>query len=1398
MLLQCSIGSWGQELGIIYKNAQDALWAGPNSGIYAQVANDLKQAANNLNNLKNARSRVLEIEKLFTQSGSTAEKEEDAIIAKMTAAEYKKEAVAKINQEYKKALQEIGLSIGGTEREELEAWKAEALNTIPAYYKQYSDEYDNELKEYQQSEEESIKEVGILLRDFYLQYPNDPDIKRVTESTAPIFYALENIRKDLFEAKDYRNILISNYKEDIKNNACEVKYNHEIPGSTTMGGGPLGMSYNGGRPTIVQKTKFDQKTCEDTLNKIFSLSILSGEENIEEITNLMNKYVKTQYAPAILSNLAAVLLSTGKHKMLFKFIEQQEKAENSGTYDAINWIDKITSARFLKYYLGPVSQYGAYPQGNVWEDIGRFIAQDKNKASQKFTSQRLAGMTFSSANINDPKLRVNINTMTPLFTGLLLGGGTINQVTVSDPADLAMLGGSATYVAKPAAEWKFATSVFNKYAAQEGSLTNRVTENNKGKTEEELLRGYKSASHYEDWGNSGLAVGGPDGMSRASRLPSNTARNVVYDSRPANPMSTMLQKYGNNGALSRALILFESSMLDLKPDAKLALDARLYRFYMKNGGDTNWLEMYSTETARYYQMKLHHMDKGIFQFYKGTFDAVLTIWGLWTLPGLFRSVAKGMNLIGKIGKTLYTAKSLKALKALPELAKTYEKMHQFVLRGKKIGKNTKYFFKKPKVYFRAWKMKNALKPQVGDELKLVGYTADGSAEVSGGAAGETVANYKAKLKHEDLGEFNYFVKKNNYKIDSKGINFSDGIKVENPEYVHLRFGRSKRGERTFSIIDSRSGQEMDFLLKGRAKELFKETKGKLFFNGEKLFADKNLTKVFEADINIPKWQMGRFVSLFNEVDRISAAGKITELVNLTKNTLTKSKFWPYYIINGFSLATATGAMYPILTSAPFIDKENPKNNLVSDSDAAILSMGLPYGLYILAPKVVRPLVGKFGAAKIWNASLWFGLAGMSAGAAGYAYEYFLKPKGADPKRSLFLGFLWMSAALSGASSVSSKVAVEVLSDSANLGTAFKTSRLFAKNVNSLLMWAPPALVVGGAAFWGKDKEFSKHGLGITYGSLTLLTGGLLWATKSRFKFKSTIGILEKGKAVKASLGPEVWKQMGALFLYTGFEGTALFKVSNSYINDKVGYSKRDDDWVKPWLGLLGGVVLAAAPAATRLGVKASNERLNLMLLSSTLSSAAGTGLLYFSDDPWLQGLGIGLVGYGTANIFTGMKQKMKNTVSGRNLGDDMTKILNSRIDNNIPIVNSALGIFPIASGVIVDDYRARNNAGKTEANIKTLWFPAGLLASGAMINYKGFNILPKMLPLGGLGYAGYKLYDGSLFGGFKYMPQSAADYKAPDLKTELNKFNGALPQLPLFNIPIKFKPAPRLQPQQTF
>jgi hypothetical protein len=549
--------------------------------------------------------------------------------------------------------------------------------------------------------------------------------------------------------------------------------------------------------------------------------------------------------------------------------------------------------------------------------------------------------------------------------------------------------------------------------------------------------------------------------------------------------------------------------------------------------------------------------------------------------------------------------------------------------------------------------------------------------------------------------------------------------------------------------------------------MFKGTGGKLFFNGQKLFTDKNFINVFDANLNISKWQLGRFASLFNALDKTTAAGKITELVNLTNNVLSKFKSQPYYIINGFSLSTAFNALYPILTSAPFMDKKNPENNFVNDWLAAALSMGLPYALYLFAPKIARPFIERHGASRAWNRSLNLAIGSVGIGAAGYSYEYFLKGKD-DQDKSWFLGSLWVSAILAGGSGMYGKAAVEKLSSMAKLPNSFQTQRLLAKNINSLLMWIPPALGTGVAAVFGKDKELSNHGLGISYGTLTLGTGALIWFTKKRFKFKPNIGILEKGKdLIKPPLPMEVKLQMTALFLYTGFEGVALYKTSNAYIQDRIGFSDRKEgDYIKQILGLSGALILNLVPAFTRRftrGFVDSPERLNRMLSHSMLSSITGTALLY-SDNPYLRGAGIALIGRGTSNTFTGMKQKMKNTVIDKKFNEDIENIILGKIDHNITIVNSALGIVPVASGIIVTDYMNRNNTDKTEAGIKTLWFPASLLAGGGVImNYKKFSILPKVLPLG---YVGYKLYDGSLFTDFNRAPVGIEpfDYKMPNFR----------------------------------
>ncbi|MDR0734472.1 MAG: hypothetical protein LBG16_02010, partial [Elusimicrobiota bacterium] len=736
---------------------------------FLQYVNDRVNAGKQYNDAKNdAKKQVLEIEELFMPKNESDEKNEKSDIPdKMTFADFKRMGVAHINQEYKKTLEELD-SIDNFERYnsivnpearqkpwqsrtlqsriELEEWKKEALGTIPADYEQYSAEYDNALKEYHRQEEESIKAVGILLRDFYLQYPIDPDIKRVAENTALFFYAIENIRKDLFEAKNYRNILIANYKEYIKNNGCEKKYFVE-------------KSYINSRTGMitsvhVEKSKFDQKICADTIDKIYALSIISDEENIQEITEFMSKYVKTPYAPILLGPVVSFLLGTKRHEMLFNFISQQEQAEINEEYDGTSIVD--AGASYLKYYLGSVSQHGDYPiaidsdgkkkklsycginvdfypdsaaRGNIWEDIGCLIAQDAkdtenaqgNAASKKFVAERLANI-FLQGEVDSLKTKVVIKTIAPLFVGMLLGGGTTTPDYVNGNSELE--GVSNLH------------KVLETYGKETVPLKNIVVQN-RNKDESSLLEGYFGKKHY---------------YPRAHYNYTPTMIEIFED-HPENPMSVMFQKYGD-ASISLSIILFNSSMIDLPADYKRALDAKLYHFYMKNGGDTNWFEMYSKHTKRYKDRLDSELNKAAVKIMIISLNVALTIWSFCTLPALFISLAKALNslykgvkLIGTISKVLYTAKSLKALKTIPELAGTYKRLHRFALIHKKIAKNTKDLFKNPKVYFREIRIKKVKNsnPTFGEELKVTGYTEEGFAKVSGGAFGETVANYKANL-----------------------------------------------------------------------------------------------------------------------------------------------------------------------------------------------------------------------------------------------------------------------------------------------------------------------------------------------------------------------------------------------------------------------------------------------------------------------------------------------------------------------------------------------------------------------------------------------------------------------------------------------------------------------------
>lgn len=433
----------------------------------------------------------------------------------------------------------------------------------------------------------------------------------------------------------------------------------------------------------------------------------------------------------------------------------------------------------------------------------------------------------------------------------------------------------------------------------------------------------------------------------------------------------------------------------------------------------------------------------------------------------------------------------------------------------------------------------------------------------------------------------------------------------------------------------------------------------LFQAGQDLFGKHRLR------FSLPKQQITPLVNL-------GKAGVFKQPLRLTVNS-GRNKLLPLYFATGLSLSSASvGLIAPL---------ETTYRDRVTDVDKTLISLAFPYLPSLFAP-ALSPIVMRYGALRMVQASL--GLV-----AVGLAFTWIKGFNGNLDQTNLPpIWPLFVSGTAIGISSALSRSGLNVLIDTMGGGGSLLKSMAF-KNMGSLLLLAPS--FVYGAAKLGaikrnsdglSEEELQKKlatpatDFSLAFPVLTTVTLAVL-AYLSSARIDPGIGragAVLKGQPMnfgkemvqswKTIFAPEVLPLASAAFFFTGFEAAAFSKASNQAIKpiyQNAGFVKNSVEGnQKNLVSLLTGGTVALMPFITRMVAKPTLRALSdpmkpaieykrMLALSYTMNTAGGLLLWKYGTDenPKLADmiLGIGLMGFGTANV-TQSLQKLANIKVG--------------------------------------------------------------------------------------------------------------------------------------------------------
>ncbi len=523
-----------------------------------------------------------------------------------------------------------------------------------------------------------------------------------------------------------------------------------------------------------------------------------------------------------------------------------------------------------------------------------------------------------------------------------------------------------------------------------------------------------------------------------------------------------------------------------------------------------------------------------------------------------------------------------------------------------------------------------------------------------------------------------------------------------------------------------------------------------------------LTQLPRMSFGLPKNQIKPFLDItrnlsFNTPLRVSGLSG-------------KNKITPLMWATGLSLSSAsTGLIAPL---------ENVYGDNITEGEKTMISLAFPY-LPSLAAPVFSPLVMKIGALR----TLQIALGVSTAGLAFTAYKGFSGKL--DNQNLPPIWPLYVSGTAIGISSALSRSGLNLLIDSMGGGGTLLKSMAY-KNIGSFALLLPPFV----ANFIDKDIDFS-----LAFPVLgTLSAGALTWVSTSRissnigkvkgfmefkpFEFSRPISWLPTlGKnswTMLKATGKESWstarllatKEVLPLVLaataFTGFEAGAFSKAGNQMIRPNL-QSQDLPSWVpennrKNYVSMLTNLSVIAFPLLARFTAKPTlklmetgraGDEYRRMLQASFALNTVGAGLLYangFNGYGSLGMLGIGLMGFGTANM-TQSFQKLSNIsvksssyarILTKGLAaaekKEMEKSLVTKTMTGFPVQQLGIAIVPTIVSAYTDRQINEGTIQKSDAAHSSMWIPIISLALCFGASATHIGLFPKHIPTGTLSF----------------------------------------------------------------
>ncbi len=1285
-------------------------------------------------------------------------------------------------------------------------WKAAAAKELNLQYNQYVKEFNASAAQAQALSEKEVEafvaKSANELMALYKKFPGNFEISSTLMELAPVIAMLETSDKKFFTAADKETIR-QLYLNDLKtNDGCKmvvVKETVTYPGLDEKNG-VMYVSHD--TPYFPQKNKeygFKSKAqCDLLLNSVMGLGFFGHDGDAYTIVAFMEANTQSSISVPTLLYGASALMAMGAYGPLRGFVHSAiSKEEGKITFPSLS--DLPAMIAYNGVYLGEVSKYTQYPieggaKGNAWEDLAYLLADDNTKESLEILSSAInCSVAYEGATFTDAG-RFSCIGIKPFLLGAVLSGKTsVNSNTYK----------LAPFYGEHTQEFMTDGSVFNRTYAQ-------VQDNRKKNAQRQIIFdnyikrfNLNTDAFITRWLFTS-DMGGIDTPSKFA-LDSKLYKHYVKVAPMGAPALQMYKKgdsvYRKKESLRSAVegwtaiaIMADIALLVWAAWDLGRLGYKGYKLISSLSKAAKMVRAGATVTQRTTMLRQMGTARTLVKIRRGLRGgsfAASTIAGNF---GIRRPQISADSFITGLPKAVVnTAAIPKVAVAAPVLAditstgtlgskistpfkRTYQEIY-YSVKGKdpfapKAGLEQSSMFNEAALFNKKGSQLNYSSMKINDKGELV-------------VDGEVQKLYKIAIDQKEFGSFVNLSRMQGYEktVGFKAVMAGDKKVsfLKSPiRWTKDRFISAKESEYgiKLDVLDN-MGNPMNATLSfnssyGMAKGMANAKNvtfrgGKFWFEGSPL----------NVNLGLPKSELNYMIR--NGVD-------FTKLPQISIN-YSKSKIGPIYMNMAMSFSAASSGLYFPLTNDPY------RSMTEGTMHVPMITVILPYAFSFLSP-VASGFVSKVGASKTQKLAMLAAAGGLGiAAAAGYNS----KINNDDPPG---LWPLYVASGVTGAASALGRASLGVLVKQMEVGNSMLKGMVF-KNIGGLAMLLPPAVIsaVGG------EVDFS-----VAFpvlGAAALTTVGWMQFVKYPNNinkipnFKYTLkGVAESYKMMGNS---SVLPYIGAFTLYSAYEGQALFQTAPGLVKDKIGYSNVKPaagdtpeeidakNRTKNYLALGSSALIALSPALTRWFAPKGVTNYGPNIIKATAASAAGGALLYTQKDglDWRGAAGIGLMGYGTANMYVFLQKSMLarlekayltnpakfNVMRGgvsiaRTYKQVETEALTAYTAANIGI---ALGpqLTSLYAKSIKDE--AGSPVSQTEANRRSLWIP-GIIIGGATAIAAKKNIisLPK-LPFGlfktvgeaaGLGYAGYNAWKiGSGNYNFNIAPQ-AVDLKLemPDLK----------------------------------